>query len=788
MQKWLERFKQLFPIIIGFSLCFFILQLCFLFQTHSSKILLLILVSLANILSGMTLIWIICATIFSLAPLTWLRGLKLILFSILYLALFGSAICDQYFLLAHERLDEAIFLFDWNEIMMIADPKNRLNWTLFFGALIIIFLPFLSVKNLNRISPSPIRLLLLSIFSVLLGFVPTSRELDYLKENRFAYFIKQGFKSVVFSSQTHAGTLRDFEKLSRSFYGGHDTLDPRYPLTHRLIEPSLLNSYLSKTTDRNLPHIKVIIVESMSSDLFGQRSINTGNLMPFLDSLSKKSLYFPNAFATSQRTHNVLPAVLASVPNTIDGNVFQQLTFPRHFSLFNLLNKHYHTQFYCGVRLEYLNMVGLMSHYKTNYLCKKWNKEFGRHKESVGSAWGYPDEDLFKQALFDDSCKFNKLNKSKFKVFLTISSHDPFVYPNKAKWEKEVLKKVSLIKDKRSRYLIRSQAGSFGAFSYVDSTLKRFFESERKLPEYNNTVYIITGDHGTELYRRNALSKYNVPILIFSPLLKKSATSQAFVSHNDIAPTILNYLKTSYQLGVPDIIPFVGRELKVTKKFNPHRHFVFMTNKLKTTDLIANKLAHIGGRLYFVDSLLALHAMESHKKSKWISQQLKAYQSFSQYTLLQNKVIDSLSYVKWTGDQTKYVLEKNQNIANLGVENSMTYLASHKFSSHKSLKIEILASLFCSNIKAIKAAPNLVIQSRKSKYFSNKWTLNKQIKCHFSGAFKPKSINQIAYQLEFNPKDIENLQKGNLVHLYFLNETKVKIKLRDVNVKFYVSD
>jgi hypothetical protein len=82
----------------------------------------------------------------------------------------------------------------------------------------------------------------------------------------------------------------------------------------------------------------------------------------------------------------------------------------------------------------------------------------------------------------------------------------------------------------------------------------------------------------------------------------------------------------------------------------------------------------------------------------------------------------------------------------------------------------------------------LVIQSRKSKYFSNKWTLNKQIKCHFSGAFKPKTINQIVYQLEFNPKDIEKLQKGNLVHLYFLNETKVKIKLRDVNVKFYVSD
>jgi phosphoglycerol transferase MdoB-like AlkP superfamily enzyme len=560
-------------------------------------------------------------------------------------------------------------------------------------------------------------------------------------------------------------------------------------LAHRIDESSILNQYLSKTSDDRPPNIKIIIVESMSSDLFGQRGQNTGVLMPFMDSLSKQSLYFPNGFSTSQRTHNVLPAVLASVPNTIDGNVFQQLPFPRHYSLFNLLRKNYHTQFYCGVRLEYLNMVGLMSHYKTDYLSKNWNRDIQNHKESVGSAWGFPDEDLFKQAQFDDSCKFNKLRKPIFKVFLTISSHDPFIYPNKSKWEKVVLDKASTIMDKRLRNMIRSQAPSFGAFSYVDSTLKRFFEVEKERVEFKNTVYIITGDHGTELYRRNSLSKYNVPILVYSPLLKKSETSQALVSHNDIAPTILNYLKTAYKIEIPDTISFVGKELKMERKFIPDRSFVFTTNKLSTCDLIDKNLVYINGRLTSLDDQLEIKPFlaANREKLKRIKRQLKEYQALSNYTILQNKFIDSLSYVKWTGDRRKYVLRKTVNLLQLVSKNQMTYLTSCNLPKNKSLKIELMASIWCSDKKSINNAPTLVIQSRKSKYLSFKWTVNKQIKCHYSDLFKGNSMNQVVYHLEFNPKEIEKFKNLNSFHLYLLNETKQKMKLNNVRLNYYVS-
>lgn len=787
MQKWLERFQLLFPLFSCFALSFFVLQSVFLIQIRNDQFGLNAFFALLNIVSFFSILWVFTVSIAYFLSIKWFRFFKQFLFILLYVSLIGTALCDQYLLFAHERLDESFFLFDLSEIWMIADPVNRFTWALSLGLIFLFVLPFVFNKIFNRI-PFSVSWggIFVSIF-IVSRFIPVDRTVSNLNENRFLYFVERSFSSLTFSTKLPVASINQFKNLSPEFYGGHKPIDPRFPLLHQLNEPSVLSEFLRKSKDKNLPNIKIIIVESMSSDLFGQRGRNTGFLMPFMDSLSRHSLYFPNAFSTYQRTHNVLPAILASVPNTIDGNVFQQLPFPRHYSLFNLLHKKYHTQFYCGVRLEYLNMVGLMSHYKTNYLSKNWNQIYQKHMEAVGSAWGYPDEDLFKQAQFDDSCRFKMLKKPMLKVFLTISSHDPFIYPNKSKWEQFVIKNSNQIKDKRLRFMIRSQAVNFGAFSYVDSCLNKFFEVEKKRFDFKNTIYIITGDHGTELYRRNQLSKYNVPIIIYSPLLKKGATSQAIVSHNDIAPTVLNYLKKVYQLNLPDTLSFVGKELKISSVFRPDRSFVFTTNKLKTTELLSNKFVFLNGSPRILDSLLEIHPIKNRKKTKWIKKQLREYQYFSNYTLLQNKVIDSLSYVKWTGKQTQFLLQNQIKIPEISIDKQMTFLSSQKYAAKKSIKIELIAAISCKDKKAIDNAPILVIQSRKSKYLSYKWTVNRQIKCHYLGAFKRNSTNQIVYHLEFNPQEIPKLKNKNILHLYLLNETKMKSKMSDFKLNFYIS-
>ena len=786
MKNWVAYFGTLFPMFASFIGCFFLVQLAFIIQFNPPSWTASIFVSLSFLLLGMGLIWGLAASIFLVSPVRTHKALNVLFFTLLYLGLLGTVICDQYVLITHERLDDAFFLFDWNEIWMIADPVHRITGPIFIGIVLLALFPF-GVYRLLRTRSIPTNwvfaILLLGCLSRMLPY-PTA--LKRMAENRFVYFLRKGVHYGLSSHNTNKISLRDIHSIDSSLIGGHTPVDPRYPLAHRIASESILAKLLKRTSTNKPPHIKIIIVESMSADLFGQRGKNTGNLMPFMDSLAKRSLYFPNGFSTYQRTHNVLPAILASVPNTIDGNVFQQLPFPRHYSLFNLLQGSYFTQFYCGVPLEYLNMIGLMSHYQTDYHVKKWNPSLIKHKNSVGNSWGFPDEDLFKQAQFDDSSRFKQLDKSSFKVFLTISSHDPFIYPNKAKWEHVVREKAKQITDHKLRTMVQRQASSFGSFAYVDSTLQAFFDNESKTEAYKNTVYLITGDHGTELYARNLLSKYNIPLVIYSPLLKKAKTSQAIISHNDIAPTVLNYLRKAYRLSLPDTVSFIGRELLVSPQFNPNRTLVFTTNKLKSSELYSNGKAWLAGSCYRVDSTLELRKIKHPATDDWIKKQLQVYQTFSRYTNVQNHLVDSLSYAKWIGNQVVFKLDKKIFYAKLKSTSQMTYLGKYRIKkAMKPHRIEVKIMQFISSKRSLKRCPTLYLHARKNKFLSRKWTVFKNIKGRIEGPIKRNHWNEIIYSIEFTPKDLSYWKRGGSICLYLRNEGPSPVVTKNVYVRWY---
>ena len=507
--------------------------------------------------------------------------------------------------------------------------------------------------------------------------------------------------------------------------------------------------------------------------------------MPFLDSLAKESLYFPNAFSTYQRTHNVLPAILASVPNTIDGNVFQQLPFPRHYSLFNLLNRQYHSQFYCGVPLEYLNMIGLMSHYHVQYPVKNWNRKLQVHRDQVGNAWGFPDEDLFQQAQYDETVRFKKLQKPILRVMLTISTHDPFLYPNKSHWEQEVLQKASKITDPALRKMISSQASALGSFCYTDSVLASFFEHEKKLPHYSNTIYVITGDHGSELYQRNAISKYQVPLMFYSPLLKKPQCSQSIVSHNDIAPSILNYLKNAYDLKLPEKIPFVGEEIKISNQFKHNRSLVFTTNKLKTSDLMHHDFVWINSKAYRIDSSMALHPLNQSRKP-WVQHQLSQYQAFSRYTLIQNQLIDSLEYAEWVGNNKPFQIVHSVKQKKVSLAQIMTRVGNYKVKDKRNaIRIELSGNILIKGKKQLYALPTLCVQSKRQRYLSKKWTIFRNIKPRIAGKLKRNELNKVVYSLEFTPKDLAAEKNSGAFYIYLRNEGSKALKIKNLSLKFY---
>ena len=785
MEEWKARLRATIPYGIAFFISFLLLQIGFLFQLRPSYLAMSLMLSFFYILLNIGWIILLFTTLTYYISPKWQNRSNTIFFILAYLFLVGTFICDQYVLITHERLDEAFFLFDWKEIWMIADPTNRITWPITLGIIALLTIPFFLYFQSKRISISIKGILIMIVIATIFRWLPFESTVHRISENRFAHFL---FSSLRYLSNTNLPQhirLSDFKNLSRTFYGGHQQLNARFPLMHPMITPSLLASELKKTTTNTPPNIKIIIVESMSSDLFGERGHNTGNLMPFMDSLSRQSLYFPNGFSTYQRTHNVLPAVLASVPNTIDGNVFQQLPFPKHFSLFNLLKKSYRTHFYCGVPLSYLNMIGLMGHYKTDFIIKHWNSKHQKHKDIIGNLWGFPDEDLFEQAQSNEIKYGRKNQKPSITLFLTISSHDPFIYPNKSFWGSVVQTKAKQIKETKLRKMVSSNAASFGSFAYVDSTLSSYFKKERARDDFNNTIYIITGDHGTELYRRNVLSKYNIPILIFSTLLKKPKVSQAIVSHNDIAPTLINFLKQSYNIALPDTVPFVGRELKIAQKFLPNRSLIFTTNKLKSTDLMVDNHVWIGNNLYTVSRDLSLKKKHNNIK-KWIHTQLQQYQYFSSYTIVRNNIVDSFSYARWIGSTIKFIPKKHQLIPSLTCKPKMNYIGnSGVFKKQKTIRITLSCLLKSNKMIGIKQLPNLVLQSKKTKYLSKKWTIFRLIKPRIDNDTKISKRHKLVYSIEFNPNEITAWKKGGRIYLFLQNEGTQPLALTNIELDIH---
>jgi phosphoglycerol transferase MdoB-like AlkP superfamily enzyme len=690
-----------------------------------------------------------------------------------------------------EPLDESIFLFSKEELWIILGLQQRLTFATSLALLALLLIYFLLVrlfyfvlKNKPILSNS-----FLFYFSCLaLFYLPFSRytktenlSQEAIINNRLLFFLDE---CVRFSIQSERSSKKiykaDFKKLDPEFFGAARNVTI-FPTWHKLPIKSSLSPYFNKTTNGKPPNIVFIIGESMSSDFFGERSKNTGCLMPFMDSLSKNSLYFPNTFATSQRTHNVLPAIFSSVPNIFDGAVFQQIAYPNHWSLMGLLRKSYFTSFYCGVDLQYLNMQGFMDYHQVDYSVNHWSKARVQHSDSINSPWGFPDEDLFKQAIEDDSLSTYQ-DKASFKIFLTISSHDPFIYPEKSVYTQKVTEKASEISNPKHRNLILKNASNFGSFIYCDEQIKAFLQEQSKSPEYQNTIYIITGDHGSELYNESKLSKYNVPLVIFSPLLKQNFKSKALVSHNDIAPSLLNYLRLNYPISVPDSIPFVGKELLFLPYFKANRAFVFTTNKLKSEEGIFYDKVYLANQVYLLNKDLSLTKKSDSNAASFFKEQFSQYQFFSQYCIIQNNLVPIKHHHIWFEDKGWVkVKSKASAIHPSNANNRMVFLGAFTMVPKvENIKIQVTGMVFCRTKTELNLMGDVLIKLKHDRWLNKDQLLFKGIRPNFEERFKPNAWNKIVYTLEFNPSKAKKLGNSKELYLYLFNDQKRKVRIKEL--------
>ncbi len=278
--------------------------------------------------------------------------------------------------------------------------------------------------------------------------------------------------------------------------------------------------HLDSTARR--PNVVLLIIESLGREYVG--ALNGGKgYTPFIDSLCGHSLVLSNAYANAERSNKSMCALLAGIPSFTD-DAFMNTAYagnaPEGLGT-RMKSIGYSTAFFHG---------GLNGEYKFDSFSRACGfdryfgmDEFGDDRFYDGH-WGIYDEEFL--GFVADRLK--ELPQPFCAVEFTISSHDPFVIPE--------------------RYRGTFPTGGqeiHESLGYMDMSVRRFLERVSREPWFANSVFVITGDHTFQYndhppWYTNPAGRFAVPIIFYAPDGRFTGSDARVAQHLDLIPSILS--------------------------------------------------------------------------------------------------------------------------------------------------------------------------------------------------------------------------------------------------------
>jgi len=279
-------------------------------------------------------------------------------------------------------------------------------------------------------------------------------------------------------------------------------------------------------TERKL-NVVLISVESLSGDFVeGLDTSKHQHLMPNLDALADKSLFFTQLYANGTRTVRGLEALSLSVPPTPGESIVKRPGNENLWSLADVFNgKGYRSEFVYGGYGYFDNMNAFFAANGYTSVDRNVIDAKDIHSENV---WGVADEDLYTLVMkrMDDSYA---AGKPYFGHVMTTSNHRPFTFPEG---------RIHMPQGRRS-----------SAVRYTDWAIGDFLQRASTKPWFKDTVFVITADHCATSAGKTSLpvDRYHIPLYIYSPGNIEPARVDRLMSQVDIPPTLLGLLHFSYQ-------------------------------------------------------------------------------------------------------------------------------------------------------------------------------------------------------------------------------------------------
>jgi len=356
-----------------------------------------------------------------------------------------------------------------------------------------------------------------------------------------------------------------------------------------------LNREITPATDgsRRHPNVVIVLLESMAT-----KYLEDENITPYIHDLISKSYYFENFYSAGIHTNLGIVSSLYGFPSLFNRHSMSQLP-PVHYDglLRNLKGNGYQTLFFVGGNPAFDHMQSFL-------LENGFDRIFSQSdypKEKIKNNFGVQDDYLLQFSL-EQLTAMAENDKPFLATIVTVSNHKPYTVPEKYKNSADT-------EDKQ-------------IVCFVDDALKTFMEEAAKQTWYENTVFVLLGDHGRILgtNRYDMPLDYNrIPLILFSPMFKDAPRLfSQFGGQVDVFPTIMGLLN----------IPYTNNSLGIDL-LKESRPCIYFTND--------NQLGCIDNDFLYIRNLLTqkdiLYDLHSESAENILEQQPQACKKLKDYAV-----------------------------------------------------------------------------------------------------------------------------------------------------------
>lgn len=449
----------------------------------------------------------------------------------------------------------------------------------------------------------------------------------YTNESR--YFLVAN-PSLYFFSKSFA-LLQDQETADQNL--------TQYPFLKTRLPDNPLATLVPKKS--SYPNLVFIVVEGLGADFCGPDALY-GGATPFLDSLAQKSLYWTNCLSNAGRTFGALPDILGSLPYEGIGFMGRGAETPTHLTLFSWLRASgYHTSFYYGGNANFDGQDVFLEQQHTDFILDE--NKIPKHYPRIGSnnegfSWGYADKGVFEYGLSLE--RQSPTPRASF--YLTLSTHEPFHVPDSSLLRQVQMQFARYTGEKREVFLENENV--FACLRYADESVRYLLKAYQSLPNYENTLFIITGDHRlVPIPTESPLQRFHVPLLIYTPGISPRQFD-FLAAHSQLPPTLMNYLSGTYGLAAPAEVSFISGPLPTETGFGSTLELPLMRNKNEMDDYISGTYLLSGQDLFRIADDLTLSPLKNPAVKKSLQRKMQHFKTASKLALQENRLLpDSLA-------------------------------------------------------------------------------------------------------------------------------------------------